>query len=313
MSDRVDLLSARQDFGNARRREIMTRVLTLLKPQKEEMLSLGDVRRILRPESETYQGLKTVPIDRIVGSEGRYLDFNRTFLPRHDKLMRRWITVDLAHHRNIILPPVKLFEIGGVYFVRDGNHRVSVARMQGAEFIDADVTSLASEVRITPDMTRDDVKRAVIDFERRRFFEETGLNRLRPGARLEFTEVGRYDEIMDHVNEHKWYINKRKSAEIPLEQAVVSWYDLVYAPIESIILEAKLIAQFPGKTPGDLYVFIGHHWAELGKRYGPIFTLEEAAEDFCTAHTLPWVVQVWRRARDGLTEWARGVRKLFRM
>ncbi len=159
------------------------------------MLSLPDVRRIVRPESETYRGMQTVPIAKIVGSEGRSRDFNRAFLPRHDKMMRRWMSIDVAHYENVILPPIKLFEIGGAYFVRDGNHRVSVARMQGAEFIDAEVTSLASEIPITSGMSREDVTRAVIAFERRRFLAETGLAERRPGADITFTEIGRYDEL----------------------------------------------------------------------------------------------------------------------
>jgi len=274
---------ARQDFSRARMKETLGRILALLQPQKDEMLSLGDIRSLLRPDSETYKGMRTVPIERIVGSEGRYRDFNKAFLPKHDKLMRRWMSVDEAHYRNIILPPIKLFEIGGAYFVRDGNHRVSVAKAQGAEFIDAEVISLSSEIPLAPDMTRDQIKRAVIEFEKRRFFQATKLDRDRPDCSLEFTEVGRYDEILSHIREHKWYINLDQTEEIPFEEAAVSWYDKVYAPIIAIIRETRLISRFPGATEADLYVYIGKHWAELNVRYGPLFTLEEAAEDLSSA------------------------------
>jgi len=273
----------RHDFSRARMKESLGRILALLKPQKDEMLSLGDIRSLLRPESETYKGMQTVPLDKIVGSEGRYRDFNRAFLPRHDKLMRRWMRVDEAHYRNVILPPIKLFQIGGAYFVRDGNHRVSVAKAQGAEFIDAEVISLSSEIALTPDMTRDEIRRAVIGFERRKFFETTKLDKHRPDCTLEFTEIGRYDEILSHIREHKWYINLDKANEIPFDEAAVSWYDTVYTPIIGIIREAHLISRFPGTTEADLYVFIGKHWGELNARYGPLFTLEEAAEDFSAA------------------------------
>jgi len=269
----------RQDFSRARMKETLGRILALLQPQKDEMLSLGDIRSLLKPESETYKGMRTVPIEKIVGSEGRYKDFNKAFLPRHDKLMRRWMSVDEAHYRNIILPPIKCFEIGGAYFVRDGNHRVSVAKAQGAEFIDAEVVSLASEIPLTPEMTRDEIQRAVIQFEKRRFFETTNLDRHRPDCSLEFTEIGRYDEILSHIREHKWYINLDMAEEIPFDEAAVSWYDKVYAPIIAIIRETNLISRFPGTTEADLYVYIGKHWAELNARYGPLFTLEEAAED----------------------------------
>ncbi|MGO9308191.1 MAG: transcriptional regulator [Spirochaetia bacterium] len=271
---------ARSDFGRLRTRETITRILSLLKARQDAMLSLGDVRLLLRPESETYRGMRTIPIARIVGSEGRYKDFNRAFLPRHDKLMRRWISVDMAHYQDISLPPIKVFEIGGAYFVRDGNHRVSVAKAKGAEFIDAEVISLSSEIPLTPDMGFDELKRAVIQFEKARFMETTGLDRSRPGCAIELTEVGRYDDLLGHIREHKWYINLRQSAEIPFEDAAVSWYDTVYAPIVQIVREARLLASFPRCTEADLYVYVGRHWSELGKRYGPLFTLEEAAEDF---------------------------------
>jgi hypothetical protein len=280
MSDKMYQSMARTDFSRLRTRETFSKILSLLKAQRDEMLSLGDVRSILRPDSETYKGMQTVPIEKIVGSEGRYKDFNNAFLPRHDKMMRRWTRVDMAHYQNISLPPIQLFEIGGVYFVRDGNHRVSVAKAQGAEFIDAEVISLSSEISLRPGMSREEMKSAVIDFERQRFFELTHLDALRPCCLLEFTEVGRYDEILFHIREHKWYINLKKTEEIPFEKAAVSWYDNVFFPIITIIREAKLLSRFQHYTEADLYVFIGKHWTELTRRYGPIFTLEEAAEDF---------------------------------
>jgi len=286
---------ARSDFGRLRTRETFTRILSLLKAREDQMLSLGDVRSLLRPESETYKGMQTILIDRIVGSEGRYKDFNRAFLPRHDKLMRRWISVDMAHYQDVSLPPIKVFEIGGAYFVRDGNHRVSVAKAKGAEFIDAEVISLSSEIPLTPDMGFDELKRKVIDFEKARFLEATQLDSRRPECSIEFTEVGRYDELLAHIREHKWYINLKQAAEIPFEDAAASWYDSVYFPIVQIIRETKLLGSCPRCTEADLYVFVGRHWSELGKRYGPLFTLEEAAEDFSIASRKKRIVSTARR------------------
>ena len=295
MSDNAFQNMARSDFGRLRTRETITRILSILKARQDEMLSLGDVRSLLRPESETYRGMQTIAIKRIVGSEGRYKDFNRAFLPRHDKLMRRWISVDMAHYQDVPLPPIKVFEIGGAYFVRDGNHRVSVAKAQGAEFIDAEVISLSSEIPLSPDMGFAELKRAVIGFEKARFLETTHLDRRRPGCSIEFTEVGRYDEILGHIREHKWYINLKQAAEIPFEDAAVSWYDTVYFPIIQIVRETKLLASCPPCTEADLYVYVGRHWSELGKRYGPLFTLEEAAEDFSIASRKKRIVHGARR------------------
>lgn len=309
MNDSMYQALARSDFSRLRTRETIARILSLLKAHRDEMLSLGDVRSLLRPDSETYRGMQTVLIEKIVGSEGRYKDFNREFLPRHDKLMRRWMRVDVAHYQNIILPPIKLFEIGGAYFVRDGNHRVSVAKAQGAAFIDAEVISLSSEISLSPGMSREELKGAVIEFEKRRFFEVTHLDFLRPGCGLEFTEVGRYDEILSHVREHKWYINLRKSEEIPFEQAAVSWYDTVYVPIATIAREAGLLARFSRLTEADLYVFVGKHWSELNKRYGPLFTLEEAADDLTVGSRWPWGKKAARSLAGRLREAFRFLRR----
>jgi hypothetical protein len=304
MSDQSFQTMARSDFGRLRTRETITRILSMLKARQDEMLSLGDVRSLLRPESETYRGMQTIPINKIVGSEGRYKDFNRAFLPRHDKLMRRWISVDMAHYQDVPLPPIKVFEIGGAYFVRDGNHRVSVAKAKGAEFIDAEVISLSSEIHLTPDMGFAELKRAVIDFEKKRFLEATQLDARRPGCSIEFTEVGRYDELLGHIREHKWYINLKQASEIPFEDAAASWYDTVYSPIIEIVREARLLASCPPCTEADLYVYVGRHWSELGKRYGPLFTLEEAAEDFSISSR--------RRLARGARRWAAVLSGIFR-
>ena len=99
------------------------------------MLSFNDVKKILKPQNEVYAGMQIVPINKIVGSEGRYQDFDNHFLPRTNLLKSRWARVDEAHLNDIVLPPIQLYEIGGLYFVRDGNHRVSVAKMQRNNFV----------------------------------------------------------------------------------------------------------------------------------------------------------------------------------
>jgi hypothetical protein len=245
-----------------------------------------------------------VPIDRIVGSEGRYLDFNRIFLPKREHLRGRWTRVDLAHYEQVHLPPVTLYEIGGVYFVRDGNHRVSVARTQGAEFIDAEVISLKSRLALAPDMSREELKRAVIALEKREFFRQTGLDALRPGVEMEFTDTGRYDEVLRHIHAHKYFINQSKPDEIPFQEALLSWYDKVYQPLARLICSERILAHFPGREAADLYVWIVGHWDVLKRQYGQGYPLVEAAEDFRRRFGRPiWnplvLAWLWLRRRVG--------------
>lgn len=281
-------------FSRARSRETIQKIINLLKPSSHEMLSLREVREALRPRSESYRGLQVVPLDRIVGSEGRYADFNRQFLPRHEHLRRRWTRVDEAHITQVNLPPIRLYEIGGVYFVRDGNHRVSVARAQGGVSIDAEVVSLDSAIELNPDLTREKLKQAVIEYEKKQFERRTRFDKIFPEYDLWFTATGRYDEVLEHIYGHKYYINMNYQEEIPFEKAMRSWFANVFMPIIREIREQRLLSRFPGRTEADLYVWLVKHWDELKQRYGGEFSLAQAAEDLSNR----FGKSLWGRLRE---------------
>ena len=267
------------DFSRAKGRAILSRMQHFLNTDRDRLLSFNDVKDILKPRNQVYQGSQVVPIKLIVGREGRYRDFNKFFLPRSEHLRSRWERVDEAHIRDIILPPIQLYEIGGVYFVRDGNHRVSVAKAQNVEFIDAEVISLATEIGITPSMTTDQLREAVVAYEKNIFYEKTEFGE-RTGYRdLNFSAPGRYDVIYNHILVHKYYLNENREEEIPFSEALVSWYNNVYDPVVAIIKEQWLLVNFPGRTEADLYVWIIKHWDFLKKKYGA-YSLAKAAGDF---------------------------------
>jgi hypothetical protein len=271
---------AAADFSKARTKEFFLNIMHFLDADKNKLLSLNDVREILKPGSETYRGMQAVPIKLIVGSEGRYNDFNKYFLPKSDFLRPRWERVDEARIADIALPPIQLYEIGGVYFVRDGNHRVSVATAQGVEFVDAEVTSLSTEIHISPEMTTDDLRKALVAYEKKLFYQKTDFGAVTGCDTLDFTMPGRYDVVYNHILVHKYYMNEGQQDEIPFSKAIVSWFINVYKPIISIITVEDLCALFPGRTPSDLYVWIVKHWDQLKQKYGLQFSLHDAAKDF---------------------------------
>ncbi len=273
-------LQAAEDFSKARGRAILSRIQHFMNVDQDKLLSFNDVKDILKPKNETYRGMQVVPLDLIVGSEGRYRDFNKFFLPRAEHLRQRWERVDLARLKDIILPPIQLYEIGGVYFVRDGNHRVSVARTQGSGSIDAEVISLTSEIHIDPAMTADQLRQAVVDFEKRVFYEKTHFAELTGCEDLDFSAPGRYDVVYNHILVHKYYLNQNANLEIQFSDALVSWYNNVYQPIIEIITEERLYVRFPGRTASDLYVWIVKHWDFLKKKFGVHYSLSDAARDF---------------------------------
>jgi len=270
---------ATEDFSRARGKAILSQIQNFLNTDKDKLLSFNDVKDILKPKNEVYVGSQVVPIKLVAGSEGRYHDFNKYFLPKREHMRHRWQRVDEAHLKDIILPPILLYEIGGAYFVRDGNHRVSVAKMQGVEFIDAEVISLATEINIKPQMTTDDLRVAVISYEKNIFYSETLYGDLTDSWELNFSSPGRYDVIYNHILVHKYYLNENVEEEIHFNDALVSWYKNVYSPIISIIREQWLLVHFPGRTEADLYVWIVKHWDFLKKKYGA-YSLSKAANDF---------------------------------
>lgn len=97
-----------------------------------------------------------IPLDRIIGSTGRYRDFTRHFWPRDEVSMERWVRIDVTMAEMVGVPPIEVFQIGGVYFVSDGNHRVSVARASGFTEIEAYVTRIMADVDLQPDDSLED-------------------------------------------------------------------------------------------------------------------------------------------------------------
>jgi hypothetical protein len=139
-----------RDFTHARRKAFLRRVTARLQEEIvcARLLSFDEVKGSLGACSQVYLGMRIVPVEKIVGSLNRYRDFDRAFLPTRAGLEERWKRIDRAYHRREELPSVSLYKIGGAYFVVDGNHRVSVARYQGVEMLDAEVIEIRSQMPI---------------------------------------------------------------------------------------------------------------------------------------------------------------------
>ena len=143
--------------------------------------------------------MKAVKVEDIVGSIDRYKDFDRYFLPKKAHLEHRWSNIYSAYKSDVILPAVKLYKLGDIYFVVDGNHRVSVAKRMNVTYIDAEVTEFVTRFPITREMDPNDM---FILAEREKFLEVTGLKDTKPGARIRLTIPGKYDFILNQINNH---------------------------------------------------------------------------------------------------------------
>ncbi len=277
-----------EDFAKARNKAFFNEIQHLLSPEEASLISLNDVKQLIRPINETYLGMKVIPIDKIIGSEGRYKDFDNNFFPKSSHLRHRWEHVDEAAIKSITLPPIKVYEIDGLYFVRDGNHRVSVAKARGTEFIDAEVVTLQSEIKLKKPNNMNDIVKQIINYEKRLFYAETSFGDITDFWCLDFSRAGRYDVIYNHILTHKYFLNQQQEDEVSMEDAILSWFTKVYVPIISTIQKKKILKKFPKRTYSDLYVWIVRYWDDLKHKFGNNeIPIDLAVEDFTKKYKIP--------------------------
>jgi nucleotide-binding universal stress UspA family protein len=264
-TETLSLNSAISDFYHARRQAHLEELLAKLTGKSAKLLSYDEVTQQLKTTGSSDRGLQDIPLAAIVGSVGRYNDFTRSFLPLHDDDMQRWANVQRAANSMVGLPPIEVYQVGQVYFVLDGNHRVSVARQMGATYIQAYVTEVRTVVPLTPDMQPDEL---IVKARYAHFLEQTGLDKLRPGVDLSVTALGQYRLLEEQIEQHQRQLNVTQQREVPFEEAVTSWYDQVYLPVVESIREQGILRDFPGRTETDLYVWLVQNLAELEKGLG---------------------------------------------
>jgi hypothetical protein len=277
---------AERDFDRAHKRAFIQDALSLLHYDSPDLLSFEAVCERLGLGEKAYLGVQSILLDQIVGSVGRYNDFTRSFFPRTESVRSRWEKVDqLSTTRGI--PPIQVYQVGQVYFVLDGNHRVSVARQMGAETIEARVWKYETRVPLEPDDAPKDV---LIRQEYLEFLERTQLDKHRPDQYIILTSPGRYRDFEQQIAIHRHYMELERDHDVSFKDAAVHWYDHVYCPIVEIIHREDMLRLFPGRTEADLANWIIRHQARLRQRYGgkdmPTEELAEGAVEL--AHRSPW-------------------------
>lgn len=285
------------DFNKAHTKAFINEIQHLLSPEEASLISLNDVKQMIKASAETYIGMKVIPIDKIVGSEGRYNDFDNRFFPKSSHLKNRWQHVDEAAIQDITLPPIKVYEIAGLYFVRDGNHRVSVAKARGTEFIDAEVVSLQSEIKLRKADSLKEIQKQIINYEKRVFYSETNFGDITDYWCLDFSRAGRYDVIYNHILTHKYYMNQNRTTEVSMEEAIKSWFYNVYFPLVSIIREKFILRDFPGRTLGDLYVWTVRYWDDLKQKFGDSVPMDQAVTGFKKQYKIPFTKRILNKIK----------------
>jgi hypothetical protein len=294
----MERLQAQFDFDASRRQAFWNEVRAVLGGRARTLLSFREVLRLARLEGQVDRGVQDVPLAAIRGSEGRVRDFDASFLPRSPRLRDRWAQIETLMLQGAVMPPIDVYRVGDIYFVKDGHHRVSVARHLGHDTIRANVIEVRTRAPLSSDM---DARKLLQTAEYARFLELTQLDRLRPAARLECSELGHYDVIFEHILGHRYFLSLERGQEVPLPEAVASWYDLVYRPVMEVLERHRIAERFPQLTEADLYLALTRRWLELSQEdqsigaEGAGASLLEEAETEDARSALLRMVRRWLR------------------
>lgn len=289
------LQMAIQDFQSARQKAAVQEILARVTGKSTQLLSYEEVAEKLRLRARMERGIQHIPLDAIVGSVGRNTEFTRTFLPRRAGDQQRWANVKAAFmDMDANLPPIEVYKVGEVYFVVDGNHRVSIARQEKFKMIEARVIEFNTEVNLTPDVQLDDL---IIKAEHVQFLDETRIHELRPNVDLTVTTPGQYEKMMQEICEQELLLEQEQKEQVDFQDATVNWYDTMYIPLAEAIRDRGLLRWFPGRTITDLYVWISENRAALEEEVGWEIQSDIAVTDLILERSVSSESGSWRKAR----------------
>lgn len=287
----------RHDFERARQHGFFADLRAIFAGRSRDLIPYHEVRQRVSPEGESYRGVQSVRLSQIVGSMDRFQDFNREFFPRQRFTAGRWQNVDRAYYQDVHLPPIQLYKVGDVYFVKDGNHRVSVARERGQEYIDAEVIEGHVRAPLYPTMSVDEL---LLQAEYAEFLRRTDLDRLHPDHDIRPSRLGRYDEIWGHIQVHRDWLAAIRHEPVSDRDAVADWYKHIYCPIVEVARKRGLTDRFPDQTEADIYLWVMRHRRVIEEEQGADIGPAPAALDYADTAAPPSPVNRVASAVRGL-------------
>jgi hypothetical protein len=216
-----------------------------------QLLPLHEVQQRLGLMTQTYAGVQTIRVDRIIGSLDRTVDFDRDFRPRSPGLARRLEELR-RRYPDGDFPAISVYEVGGAYFVVDGHHRVALSRALGRDYIDAEVIRLDTEYELGDGV---DILTLIHTDQQRRFMRESGLE-IRPDARFEFLRPDAYAELLAKVHAFGYRRSVQVGRLLSKAEIASEWYDSEYLPAVAAIHEVGLHRRYTYKTDADLFLWV---------------------------------------------------------
>jgi hypothetical protein len=233
-------LDAQHDFLRARRRATLGRVAARLRGEPDDVrviLPYEEVIDALGFVSEHSAGPAVVALDDIVGTVDRQREFDRQFRPMSGRVRSRWEHIAAAMRRGDPMPPVDLLRIGEIYFVRDGHHRVSVARALGLKDINADVTDVVTRVGAERAITYADLP---TKSHEREFFERVPIPD-ESRSEIELSDPWAYADLAESVEAWGFRTSQDRGEPITRREVAFLWLENEYRPVIEMLREADLI------------------------------------------------------------------------
>ena len=212
---------------------------------------------IRREKEEAYESIKRgtsmVPLEKIIGSVGRYHDFDNQFKTKSTKMDERLASILNAMKAGKGMPPISLYQIKDEFFILDGHHRFQAAKILKHTDIRSHILELLPSKNTLENM---------LYREKTEFRDKAGLTH-----RIDLTELGQFDHLEKQISDHQTFLIKEEAyEEVSYKDAARNWYTTIYQPLATIISESNLVRSFPDRTVDDLYLYISIHQWEIGKK-----------------------------------------------
>lgn len=258
---------AQNDFLRARRRAAAARLAARLRGEPDDVrmvLAYDEVLEALGFVSERRIGLLVVALDAIVGSVDRAREFDRRFRPTSGRVRSRWEHIAAAMRRGETLPPVDLMRMGEIYFVRDGHHRVSVARALGHADIDAYVTEVVTRVGAERTITLADLPLKSLE----RVFSERVPLPEHARAEIALNDPWDYARLAEAIEAWGFRTSQSRGEPVSRREAAFQWLEEEYRPVVAMLREADLVGE---RTETEAYLRVSaeryrllrtHRWDE---------------------------------------------------
>jgi hypothetical protein len=233
---------AQFDFNRARRRRALSQLATRLRREPGDVnhiLPFEEVVQALGRRGERRLGQQLIQLDSIVGTVDRGREFDRRFRPTSQRVRPRWERIATAQRRGEGMPPIDVYRIGDLHFVKDGHHRVSVARALGHKDINAFVTEILTEVGANREIRLRDLP---LKSHERLFFERVPLPE-EGRRRIQLKAEWRYAALAEAVEAWGFRLTQNRGELMSRAEVAMSWFKEEYEPVIELLREADLIGR----------------------------------------------------------------------